>query len=113
MKDIDVFEQYFEADCVYNGIARHAAAVKLNMTSEEGNITYKVCVIFFPHNDETDYLVTYDAYGEKILYEAKGRRSRKKDEQYLAVMPETAQKIAADMGGKIFFDKPLIEARRG
>ena len=54
MKVIDVYEQYFAAECTYSGVPRHAAVIKLTATSDAGTITYEVGVSFFPHNDPED-----------------------------------------------------------
>lgn len=111
MKVIDVYEQYFEAECVWNTVPRHAAVVKLTATSDEGMISYKVSISFFPHNDPEDFGISYDAYSSKFLCNEKGRRSKKKDAFYLSFVNETADELAASSGGKIFWDKPLIPAR--
>ena len=47
--------------------------------SEAGFITYKAAVTFFPHIDDEDYAVSYDAYFEKELFSGKGRRSKKRE----------------------------------
>ena len=60
--DINVYEQYFRAEGCFNEIERHGALVMLMVNSGGGEISYKAAVTFFPHNDETDYGITYDAY---------------------------------------------------
>lgn len=82
-------------------------------TSEEGNIKYETAVSFFPHTSEEDFAVSYDAYFSKLLFEAKGRRSKKREQQLLEMIQEEADSLADEAKGKIFWDKPLIEARRG
>ena len=47
---------------------RKGALVALISDSEAGAITYKAAVTFFPHRDEEDFAVSYDAYFEKELY---------------------------------------------
>ncbi|MBQ3394591.1 MAG: hypothetical protein IJG64_05495 [Oscillospiraceae bacterium] len=113
MKVIDVYSQYFEADCTYNGVERHRAAIRLTATSEEGSIAYEVGVSFFPHNDPEDFAVSYDARSQKCIYSAKGRRSRKKEENFMLSLRQEADLLADELGGKIFWDAPLIEARWG
>ena len=110
---IDVYSQYFEADMTFNGVPRHGAVVKLTSDSGEGQIRYTANVSFFPHNDEEDYAVSYDAYFEKELCQAKGRRSKKKEEEFLKELPALIDQLAEENGGKVFWDKPLREAVRG
>lgn len=112
MKSIDVYEQYFEADYVYNGVQRNAVVVKLTAISEEGNISYVNSLSFFPHSDPEDYGISYDAYFEKTIYSAKGRRSKKKDAEYLAMIRDLSAEICPPEA-KIYWDKALIEARLG
>ena len=113
MKVIDVYEQYFAAECTYADVPRRGAAVKLTATSEAGLITYEVSVSFFPHEDPEDFRISYDAYGSEVLFSGKGRRTAKRDAQYLAEVQKTAGQIAGRLNGVIFWDRPLIEARRG
>ena len=65
---INVYEQYFKADAVFFDVQRNGALVMLVSDSEAGMITYKAAVTFFPHKDEEDYAVSYDAYFEKELF---------------------------------------------
>ena len=113
MSQINVYEQYFSADLVFNGVPRHAALVMLIATSEEGQIRYEAAVTFFPHRDEEDYAVSYDAYFSKLLYEAKGRRSKKREETLLREFQQHINNLAQEAGGTVYWDKPLQEARRG
>ena len=113
MATINVYQQYFAAECTFNGVERHGAAVMLIATSEEGQIRYEVAVSFFPHNTDDDYVISYDAYFSKVVFEAKGRRSKKREQQLLETIQEEADLLADEANGKIFWDKPLIEARRG
>ena len=85
MKTTDVYERYFEGECEYNGRPRHAAAVKLTAESDSGTIKYTVSVNFFPHDSADDFAVSYDAYFENVIFEGKGRRSKKKEEKYLII----------------------------
>ena len=113
MKTIDVYKQYFSAECTFNGVERRGAAVWLTAESDSGNIRYEVGVTFFPHQDDEDFGISYDACALKELFSAKGRRSKKKDEQYLAEVQPVANEIAASMNGTIHWDKPLREAQYG
>ena len=113
MANIDVYKQYFSAECTFNGVERRGAVVWLTAESDSGNIRYEVGVTFFPHRDEEDYAISYDASALKELVNTKGRRSKKKDEQYLAEVQPAANEIAASMNGTIHWDKPLREAQYG
>ena len=110
---VNVYEQYFAAECVANSIYRHAALVMLISTSEMGTIRYEAAVTFFPHNDETDFAVSYDAYYSDVLYEAKGRRSKKRETMLLESLQEDVDALAKQAGGTIFWDRPLLKARFG
>jgi hypothetical protein len=113
MATVNVFEQYFSADAEFNGVPRHGAKVMLIATSEEGNIRYEAAVTFFPHSDEEDFAVPYDAYFSKVLYESKGRRSKKREEALLETFPVEIDQLADTIGGKVLWEQPLREARRG
>ena len=113
MATINVFQQYFAADCSFNDVERHAASVMLIATSEEGRIKYEVAVSFFPHVSEDDFAVSYDAYFSKVVFEALGRRSKKREQGLMESLQTEANSLAEEANGKIFWDKPLIEARRG
>ena len=62
MKVIDVYKQYFNAECVYNGIERKGAVVTLTATSDSGTIKYEVGITFFPYRNPEDFAISYDAY---------------------------------------------------
>ena len=113
MKNIDIYRQYFSAECTFNGVERHGAAVWLNAESDAGILRYEVGVTFFPHRDAEDFAVSYDACGRKELFRSKGRRSRKRDEQYLAQVRTAAEEIAGSLNGTIHWDEPLGEAQYG
>jgi hypothetical protein len=110
---INVYEQYFAADCVANSIHRHAALVMLIATSENGTVRYEAAVTFFPHIDENDFAVSYDAYWSDVLYEAPGRRSKKREAALLETLQEDVDALAAQAGATVYWDRPLREARRG
>lgn len=67
----------------------------------------------FPHEDAEDYRITYDACAEEVLYEAAGRRSGKRERMLLEKLREYADVLAAKLGGRIYWEQPLTEARRG
>jgi hypothetical protein len=111
MAVINVYEQYFEAEGTYNGTERRGALVMLVSDSEAGNIRYEAAVTFFPHKDEEDYAVSYDAYFSRVLYEGKGRRSRKKEQQFLTELPAVIHALAEEAGMQVHFERPLRDAR--
>ena len=110
---INVYERYYAAEAGFNGVPRHAALVMLVADSEAGNIRYETAVTFFPHNDEEDYAVSYDAYLSKVLYEAKGRRSKKREGALLENLQDEIDTLAETIGGKVLWEQPLREERRG
>ena len=113
MKVIDVYKQYISADCIYNEVKRKGVVVTLTATSDSGMIKYEVGLSFFPHRDEEDFAISYDAYASKEIYNAKGRRSRKKEVVFMEELREHADALAAELGGTIFWDKPLRDAQLG
>ena len=110
---VNVYERYYRADAVFSGVPRRGALVMLTADSEAGFITYKAAVTFFPHRDEEDYAVSYDACFEEELYAGKGRRSKKKESEYLEGLRETVGRMAAEHGVAVLWDEPLTEERRG
>ena len=110
---VNVYEQYFSAKAEYNSVSRHAALVMLIADSEVGNIRYEAAVTFFPHRDEEDYAVSYDAYFSKVLYEAKGRRSKKREETLMQELQQHIDELAQNADGIVYWDKPLREAKCG
>ena len=113
MTNVDIYKQYFSAACTANGVVRRGALVWLNAESDAGMIRYAVGVSFFPYRDAEDFAVSYDACGTKELLYTKGRRSKKRDAQYLAELRAAADEIAAEFGGVIHWDAPLREAQFG
>jgi len=81
--------------------------------SEAGRIRYEAAVSFFPHDSEDDFAVSYDAYFAKVLFEGKGRRSKKREAKLLETFREEIDGLAAEAGGQVFWDKPLRDERRG
>ena len=113
MKVIDVFEAYYGAECEANGRPRHAAKVCLTAESDAGQIRYFWQITFFPHDEEDDFAVSYDAIAEKVIYEGKGRRSKKKEAVYLEERESVCDELAREWNGRIFWDQLLREIRQG
>lgn len=113
MKNVDVYKQYFSAECIFNGVERRGAAVWLNAESDSGTIRYEVGITFFPHRDAEDFAISYDACVLKELLRTKGRRTKKRDQQYLAEVQTAADELALSLNGTIHWDKPLREAQYG
>ena len=113
MKVINVYEQYFAAEGEYNGVPRKGALVMLTSTSENGTIKYVAAVSFFPHRDEEAYAVSYDAWFERELFSAPGRRSRKREAKLMETFRAEIDALAEEAGGKVFWDEPLREAQMG
>lgn len=110
MKSIDVYRQYFAAECEFAGVPRKAVVVRLTAESDAGSIRYTVGISFFPHTDAEDYAISYDACAESELFAGKGRRSKKREQGYLEAFRAAADALAASLGGRIFWEQPLIEA---
>ena len=113
MAEINVWEQYFRAEHVANGVPRRGALVMLIARSEEGRIRYEAAVTFFPHADDEDFAVSYDDYHARVLYEAPGRRSRKREAALLEGFKSTVDDMLSGTDGRVFWDEPLREERRG
>lgn len=111
MKVIDVYDAYYGAACTANGRDRHAARVYLTATSDEGRICYELGISFFPHDDPDDFAVSYDAVVSRVLYEAKGRRSKKREKGLMETFKEEADELAKELDGEIFWDQLLREPR--
>ena len=47
------------------------------------------------------------------MFEAKGRRSKKREQQLMATIQNEADSLAKEANGKIYWDEPLIETQRG
>ncbi len=113
MKVTDVYKQYFSGDCEFNGVLRRGAVVTLTATSDAGEITYEAGVSFFPHRDDEDYGISYDAAVQEVLYSGKGRRSKKREKGYLADLRNVIDSAAEKIGGRVFWDRPLRDAQFG
>lgn len=110
---VNVYEQYFAAEGIFNGVERRGALVMLVSDSEAGTICYRAAVTFFPHRDEEDYAVSYDAFFEQELYRAPGRRSKKREAAMLEQLPTEIDALASVHGARVLWDHPLREARMG
>ena len=110
MAEIDVYSQYFAADCIYNEVPRKGAAVTLTAISDSGTIKYVVGLTFFPYRDPEDFAISYDAYISKEIYSAKGRRAKKREAVFMQELREHVDALAVKMEGTVFWDKPLREA---
>lgn len=111
--EINVYSQYFAAKGTFNGVERRGALVLLISNSEAGSISYRAAVSFFPHRDDEDFAVSYDAYFEKELYRAAGRRSRKRESAFMATLHHVIDTLAAEQDASVDWTRPLGEARRG
>ncbi|MBO4806895.1 MAG: hypothetical protein J5554_12740 [Paludibacteraceae bacterium] len=113
MAEINVYQRFFEAEFEYNDVKRRAASVWLISNSEAGQIKYEVALSFIPHEDDEDFRVSYDAYFTKTIYESSGRRSKKKEKDFLESLPGFVDGMADEVGGKVFWDRPLSDERLG
>lgn len=111
MATVNVYQQYFAAEGTFGGVERHAASVMLIATSEEGRIKYEVAVNFFPHVTEDDFAVSYDAYFSEVVYEAAGRRSKKREKEFLDKIGSIADQLATENNGSVDWEHPLTAAR--
>ena len=93
---INVYSQYFPAQACFSGMERRGALVLLISDSEAGMISYKAAVSFFPHRNAEDFGVSYDAYFEKEIYNAPGRRSKKREAAFLESLRSEIDAIAAE-----------------
>ena len=111
--DFCAYEQYFEARHPGNGRPRHAARAALTVSTGEGQVRYEAVLSFFPHDTAEDFGISYDICASRTLYEGRGRRSKKREAALLEGLQETLDDLAAEMGGEVFWEKPLIPARFG
>ena len=110
---VDVYRQYFSARAVCSGVERRAALVTLTSDSEQGMIRYEVLVTLFPHVNEDDFAVSYDACAAEEIYSGRGRRSKKREQGLLSSLRGHADALAASLGGTIDWDMPLRDAQYG
>lgn len=111
--DINVYEQYFAAAHPGSGRPRHGVRAALTVSSGEGRVRYAASLSFFPHETPEDFCISWDVCAERELYEARGRRSKKREATLLAGLRPVLEELAAGSGGEIFWEQPLIEARFG
>lgn len=111
--EINVYSQYFEAQATFNGVERRGALVLLISDSEAGRISYKAAVSFFPHRDPEDFSVSFDAYFEKEIFNAPGRRSKKSEAAFLQSLRSEIDTFAAEHDARVDWGHPLNEARMG
>lgn len=111
--DFCVYEQYFEAHHPGNGRPRHAARAALTVSTGEGRVRYEAALSFFPHDTAEDFGISYDICASRVLYESKGRRSKKRETALLEGLRETLDTLAEESGGAVYWEKPLIPARFG
>ena len=109
--EINVYSQYFEAEGEFSGVERKGALVLLISDSEAGNISYRAAVSFFPHRDDEDFAVSYDAYFETELYRAAGRRSRKREAALLEQLRPAVDALARAQNASVLWDSPLSPPR--
>ena len=109
----NVYSQYFQANATFSGVERRGALVLLISDSEAGMISYKVAVSFFPHKDPEDFAVSYDAYFEKEVFNAPGRRSKKREAAFMESLRNEIDAISAEHDATVDWDHPLNEERLG
>ena len=110
---INVYSQYFKAQATFSGVERRGALVLLISDSEAGTISYKVAVSFFPHRDPEDFSLSYDAYFEKEVYHAPGRRTKKREAALLGSLRSEVDALASEHDACVDWEHPLNEARKG
>ena len=113
MKVVNVYDQYFAAQCTFHDVERRGVRVLLTAASEDGMIRYEESVSFFPHVDDEDFAVSSDAYVSRELYFAKGRRSKKREAELMNGFRACADALAASLGGSVDWENPLRDARYG
>lgn len=115
MKVISVYEQYFGAKYMFEDgedrIEYKGVVVSLVATSDNGHISYEVKLTFFPYQTPDDFVIPFMATNTKIIYDAKGRRSKKREAVLLEEFRAHADELAAQIDGIIYWDKPLIPAK--
>ncbi len=111
--EINVYSQYYKAQASFYSVERRGAQILLISNSEAGMISYKVAVSFFPHRDPEDFAISYDAYFEKEIFNAPGRRSKKREAAFLDSLRSEIDALAAEHGASVDWEHPLNEARMG
>ena len=111
--DFCVYEQYFAACHPGNGRPRRAVRAALTVSTGAGRVRYEAELSFFPHDAEDDFAVSWDVCSRRVLSEAPGRRSGKREAALLEELRPVLDRLASESGGEIFWDRPLIPERRG
>ena len=111
MNELNIYEQYFAAGGVRNGVQRRGAKVMLIAATGEGRVRYEAAVSFFPHEDDEDFAVSYDAYFSKTLYDAAGRRSKRRERELYEELRGHVDGLARAEGFEVLWDRPLRDAR--
>ena len=109
MSTINIYDQYFGASAKFNGIQRNGALVLLIADSNAGMIQYDIAVSFFPYETPDDFRITYDAYFSRTIYQAKGRRSKKREAEFLNSIQTVANELAAEQQATIHWEKTLYK----
>ena len=112
MDPLNVYEQFFEAEGSFNGVPRRGVKVALTAESHEGKIKYEISAAFIPREDSEDFRVPYDAVFSETVYEAPGRRSRKREEAFLSEFRANTDRMISGSGASVFWDRPLTQPRR-
>lgn len=107
MDALNIYQEYVPAECVLNDIPRRAVKVMLIAESGGGQICYKAAINFFCHEDAEDFRIQCDGYFEQVLYQAKGRRSKKREAEYLANIRSYADALASAQNGRILWGQTL------
>lgn len=113
MKVISVYEQFFGADYLFEDMNYKGVVTSLVATSDAGHISYEVKITFFPYQSEDDFVIPFMATSTKIIYDAPGRRSKKRETALMEDFRKHADELAGAVNGTIYWDKPLIQARYG
>lgn len=111
--DFCVYEQYFSAEHPGSGVPRRAVRAALTVSTGEGRVRYEASLSFFPHETEEDFSVSYDQFFSRLLYDAPGRRAKKREAALLAELRGVLDELAEEAGGQVCWDRPLIPARLG
>ena len=112
---IDVYSQYFNAHCIYEGKQRNAALVKLTVLKDiEGILSYEVNISFMPYEDEEDFRVPTDAYYSKVIASGSKRRNKNNEKKYIDNIKEEIDSLIKDVDeAVVYWDRPLRQARLG
>ena len=111
---VDVYSQYFRAQCEYGGSMRKAAIVKLTALKDaNGVLAYEASASFMPFEDEEDFRVPDDNRVSRIVSSGSKRRMRRNEEKLLSALREEIDSLITEMDGnaRIDWDQPLREAR--